>query len=133
MGLSDRTEASLGRMLEVTPVYGMGWWYNNEPAGKSRPIDVPGPFLVRLAQLFHSRGERRGGIARVETPGHELQHQWLIFSTRHEGSYDFDDHVAYYNLDFTPDEPTDSLDGWPRSAATSGFQGFGQIRLARSP
>ena len=57
--LEERTEALVGELLRVGPFY--GW---SSAGGSAAP--VPEPSRVRLVRLWGWRGERRGGVARVE-------------------------------------------------------------------
>lgn len=117
------------QLLYVTPFYGYGWSRDGLET-ESEAVDVPDPFHLRLTRLWHWRDERRGGVGRIESRDHELYGQWVVFGTRHEGTYDFERRIAAYNMSIAADEPVDSDDGWPRSRASVGLMGYGEIRLA---
>ena len=122
MGLDDSVLPYVGRMLEVRPFYGWGWNGNvEEPA-------PPAEFMMRLVRLWSTQGERRGGVGRVEQPGHPFDGFWVVFSTRHVGTFDFADKPAHYNMSISPNVPVDRDDGWPAmDGAPPHVAGYAQI------
>jgi hypothetical protein len=129
MGLGDSVEASIGKLLTVTPFYGWGW--DRMEVGKTEAIDVPYPFQLRLTRVWHWHGERRGGVGRIETAGHQLDGQWVVFGTRHEGTFDFSEHIGHHNITIYTDEPLAETDGWPHADGAA-LNGYGEIREAQS-
>jgi hypothetical protein len=133
--LDRSTESYIGKLLDVRPVHGYGWT-ENRLQGKAyshRGIPPPESFRVRLARLWSFQGvDRRGGVGRVETPGHPLNGMWLTFSTRHEGRFNFADRPGYYNVDLSTVEPTEDRMGWPVAPQTApsevAYQGWAEIR-----
>ena len=132
MGLSDSVERFVGTLLVVTPFYGWGWTQGVAWSGKSKPIEVPAPFHLRLSRLWNWEGERRGGIGQIEENGHDLDRHWVIFSTRHVGSFDFDEHIGQYNISIAPVEPITTDDAWPVCPGEGwiGRDGYAEIRAS---
>jgi hypothetical protein len=139
--LDDSTESFVGQTLVVRPFHGYGW---TEASAESREfshrsIAAPELFVVRLERLWGTGDDaRRGGVARVENPGHLLDGMWLVFSTRHEGIWNFTDRLGVYNVDLSSIEPSTHKDGWPQYPAESrpvrAYQGWAEIHspLVRS-
>ena len=122
--LDASTESYRGRPIAVTPIHGIGW-----SSRVASTIEVPGPFRARLVRFWTYRGQRLGGIARIEQPEHSFDNQWLTFSIRHSGSFDFDTRIADYSVSISPTEPALTEEGWPRfSAGLDEAQGFATIR-----
>ena len=120
--LDDSTEAFLGKTLSVDPFHGYGWTeaYAEREEFSHRDIPPPASFVIRLERLWGNKDDsRRGGVGRVESPGHPLDGMWLVFSTRHEGVYNFTDRLGDYNTDLSSVEPTTHNDGWPQYPAES--------------
>src|SRR3954470_15531862 len=92
MGLDESTLAFVGRTLRVNPIYGWGWDGNSEAPAP------PPPFRLRLRRIWSTLGERRGGVGVIEEHGHPYDGKWAIFSTRHEGIFNFTTAPGYYNL-----------------------------------
>jgi hypothetical protein len=49
-----------------------------------------------LIQIVETDGKRTGGIAKVETPGHEFSGWYVQFHLRHVGTYDFWEKTGWY-------------------------------------
>jgi hypothetical protein len=107
MGLDDSALPYVGRTFDVQPFYGWGWQGNVEEPGP------PAEFSMRLVRLWSTQGERRGGVGRVEHSGHSFDAFWVVFSTRHVGTFNFTDKPAHYNISISPNEPVDAPSGWP--------------------
>jgi hypothetical protein len=138
-GLDNSVESFLGELLELEPRYGYGW---HEEIGT--PAEMPGAFRVRLAWLWPFRGMRRGGVARIEMPGHCCDGMWLVFETRHEGQYNFTTAPGDYNVTVKVREPMRDigdavpyrqagdrnifLEGWGRLTATAAPANVCQVR-----
>jgi hypothetical protein len=106
MGLDDSALLYIGQILEVRPIYGWGWTRNvEEPA-------PPSKFWIRLSRLWSYQGERRGGVGQVQQPHHPFDGFWVVFSTRHAGTFNFADRPAHYNVTIGPNVPVDHS-GWP--------------------
>lgn len=108
-GLSEIAIAALGKLLIFKTYCGYGW------VGTSNPYHPPEPFVARLQRFFYWRGNRRGGIARVEQPAHPCDGMWAMFATRHIGIFDFDTQIEHYNvaiLKTAPDDPSDNGTFW---------------------
>jgi hypothetical protein len=103
-GLDNSAEAFLGELLEFAPRYGYGW---HEEGGT--PAETPRWFRVRLAWLWSCRGTRRGGVARIQMPGHHCDGMWLVFETRHDGIYNFTTAPGDYNVTVNFHEPTGDI------------------------
>jgi hypothetical protein len=111
MGLDDSVLPYVGRMFEVRPIYGWGWEGNVEQPAP------PTEFAMRLLRLWSVQGERRGGVGQVEQQGHPFDGFWVVFSTRHVGTFNFEDKPAHYNIAISPNAPVDQ-GGWPSMAGT---------------
>jgi hypothetical protein len=131
--LDESTALFIGKTLRVQPVHGYGWSEHRATgAGYTHTsIQVPLPFALRLIRLWSYEGDaRRGGVGRVESPGHPLD-TLVTFSTRHEGLFNFTDKVGHYNIDMSSIEPTEESRGWPITPVGTrvplGYQGWAQI------
>jgi hypothetical protein len=133
--LDDSTEAFIGQILTVDPFHGYGWTEAFAEQGEvsHREVDPPDPFHITLERLWSWKEDaRRGGVGRVESPGHLLDGMWVVFSTRHVGVWNFTDRLGAYNVDLSSVEPTSDNDGWPQYPAGSrpirAYQGWAEIR-----
>lgn len=130
-GLVQGSERYIGQLLLVRPIYGWGWGesYMEGTKKKERSIDVPSPFHVRVERLWSFQDVRRGVVARVEEPNCSFNGYWVTLSTRHEGSYRFDE-VNHYNITLDADEPKDGKDGWPLPSdlkTRTGLYGYAEV------
>jgi hypothetical protein len=130
-GFNRDVEDSIGDLVQVIPHYGHGWVRLDRDEPRTAP-EPPASFKVRFLRFttFSSRGQRRGGIGRVEHPGHELDGYWVAFVPQWVGSWNFTDNVGPCNIAIGPEEPTQTDDVWkaiqhgePRLA------GFCEIRV----
>jgi hypothetical protein len=139
--LNEGAEQYIGQQLEVTPFYGWGWDGITDPAQRENErADVPSPFRARLLSLWRftsaddphsSHGAFRGGIARVEQPGHPCDAFYAVFSVRHVKPYTFTMPGEHYNIEIGPEEPVFNESGWPQLVAgTPRLYGYAEIRLA---
>lgn len=117
---------AIGKLLTFKTEYGYGWF------GTSRADEYPDPFQARLLRFFEWRGNRRGGIAKVEQSGHACDGMWVLFATRHVGIFNFTDCIEHYNvalLTREPEEPEDNGTFWVMSEDTPGLAmgGFAEI------
>lgn len=130
-GLSNSTLAAINNLLHFKTKPGHGW------IGTPTPYDCPEPFQARLQRFFYWRGNRRGGVARVEQPGHPCDGYWAIFATRHLGTFDFHAQTEHFNvaiLSAAPDDPVDSGTFWVLTEELPGLlmAGFAEITAAPS-
>jgi hypothetical protein len=86
--LDDSVLAFVGQLVFACPFYGWGW----------STVEIPDPFQLRVVEFFDWNGERRGGIGRIEQPGHNNNGHWVLFFTRIVGCFNFVDDVAQYNF-----------------------------------
>jgi hypothetical protein len=107
MGLDESAITFVGRTLKVTPIYGWGWDGNPEAPAP------PAPFHLRLQRLWFMLGERRGGVGRIEERGHPYDGKWVVFSTRHQGTFNFTTSPGPHNISIAAAEPMDNDDGRP--------------------
>lgn len=131
-GLNKDVENSIGELVHVKPHYGHGWVRLGRDEPRNVAAEPPHPFKLRFLRFitFSSRGKRRGGIGRVEHPGHELDGYWVAFVPRWVGSWNFTDNVGPCNIVIGPEEPTKTDDVW--KAIQNGeprFAGFCEIEL----
>lgn len=85
-----------------------------------------------MLRLYEYQGNCRGGIAKVEEPGHACDGLWLIFATRHVGVFNFTDRIAHYNAalsDVEPQVPVDNGRFWVIRDEIPGLRmaGFAEI------
>jgi len=107
-GLDDSCELFIGKLLEVKPIHGWGWYWNKEAP------EPPEGFKMRLKSLWQYDSIRKGGIAKIETKGHIYDGWTAIFNTRFLGTYNFSDKIGDYEIYITEQDilyTTD--DGWP--------------------
>ena len=123
--LDDSAEEDLGELLYLTTDYGWGW--SRKGVGT---LDVPSNFEMRLERLWWFDGERRGGVGRIEHENHSLDGNWVVFSTRVVGTFNFRNLVGNYNVTVGFDCPKDSEGGWPIFKRYLNDDGFGTIQLA---
>src|SRR5215467_8290532 len=128
MGLRQTCESFLGKQVDVRPFYGWGWHRRdpNLPALTYDEAAGPPPFRAEVLAFFSEGPEVRGGSAIVRDPGHSLDGQFIVFSTRHVGTFDFGDPNVAYNVAIGPIlsagplpriEGSVGLDGWAKIAA----------------
>jgi hypothetical protein len=113
MSLLETALKHRGEIVHVHPFYGWGWTSNG-----SDTIPTPEAFRMRVSDFWEWRGETRGGFGYIEEPNHSLDRLWVVFSTRHVGEFDFDDHVdpaGGFNVTIGEGEPTQAADEWPVS------------------
>jgi len=127
-GLSSSAEAALGQLLFFKTEPGHGW------IGTPN-YDPPEPFVARLERFFEWRGNRRGGVARVEQPEHPCDGMWVIFATRHVGIFDFEKLIEHYNVAILSEPPADPVDNgtfWVLTEKLPGvvMAGFTEIMAA---
>ncbi|MCA9436971.1 MAG: hypothetical protein KC978_14390, partial [Candidatus Omnitrophica bacterium] len=112
-GLDKDVENSLGELLHAEPWYGYGWTRLDHAGPRTSP-EPPDPFELRFIRftIFSSRGRRRGGIGKIEHPGHELDGFWAAFVPRYAGSFNFTDHLVPCNTVIGPEEPAETEEVW---------------------
>ena len=120
----------VGEPLKFETQHGHGW------VRTESWNDVPGPFVARLIRLYEYRGNRRGGVAKVEQPGHRCDGLWVMFATRHVGVFNFTDHPAHCNVALfraEPPKPVDDGSFWVMKGDMPGLKmaGFAEIVAAR--
>ena len=49
----------------------------------------------------------------IEERGHPYDGKWVVFSTRHQGTFNFTTSPGAHNVSITATEPVDNDDGWP--------------------
>lgn len=120
----------LDQLLEIRPVYGWGW----SRMDVRKPldfydIDAAGPLRARLTRLWEWRDELRGGIARVEHPGHPYNGYWVVFWTMSVGTWELSGGPPpRIDVDIGPDEPQ-FTDDWPSiDTGTPRIRGYVSIR-----
>jgi hypothetical protein len=124
-GLDDTCENYVGAILEVHPVYGWGWLGNKEEP------NPPSDFKMRLISLWSREDKRRGGIGVIEDEGHEYNGWTVIFSTRHQGTFNFIDKIGHYNITITQSELIEK-DGFPLPKDPNNkCSGFCEIKAAQ--
>jgi hypothetical protein len=121
-GLDDTCENHVGKLLEVKPIYGWGWFGNKEEP------NPPSDFKMHLNSLWSRENKRRGGIGIIEDEDHEYNGWTVIFSTRHYGTVNFTDKVGHYNITITQSELIEK-DGFPLPKDSNGTcSGFSEIK-----
>jgi hypothetical protein len=128
MGLAESTKEFIGQLLHVDPHYGYGWARVGEGLSVvvEEKFESVRPFNIRLLKLFSFDGELRGGVARVEEPGHKYDNNYVVFSTRHEGTFDFEKSIGHYDISTGSVEPFGDWPLFPRDSP--GVIGFAEIR-----
>ena len=122
MGLDESTFAFVGAILSVSPIYGWGWVGNPEAPAP------PSPFRLRLRRIWSAFGERRGGGGVIEERGHPYDGTWVVFSTRHQGTFNFTTSPGHYNLEICLAEPVENDKGWPVTGCDA--HGYAEIVAA---
>lgn len=126
-GLDESCEQYIGSLLSIKPIYGWGWHGNKEEP------DAPEEFNTRLERLFWSEREniRRGGVGKVESPGHIYDNHTIIFDIRNYGDYNFTDKIGAYNIIITKSELYEK-EGWPLPLdPKNGCAGYCEIRAVK--
>jgi hypothetical protein len=129
--LDDAVACHIGRLIDFRTLPGWGW------IGTPPEEPVPPPFSAHLLRFFEWRGNRRGGIAKVEEKGHVCDGLWVLFATRHVGVFDFTERITHYNVALLEVEPSDPVDNgtfWVIDASPMGlrFAGFATVVAAQS-
>lgn len=125
MSLDNSVKRLVGSYLNVIPIHGWAW------CGNAEAPDAPAVFKIRLVRLFRWQCELRGGVGIVENPKHLFDGSWIVFSTRHEGTFDFTDQLEHYNIVLSSAEPVENEEGWPVIGPTKkSATGFAQIAAA---
>jgi hypothetical protein len=139
--LDDSVLEFVDRPLFARTMYGWGWGEGHDGREDSAPVEVAPSFQFRLAEFYDWNDERRGGIGRIEQPGHIYDGKWLLFYTRVCGCFDFDRRLAYYNLHigrnrpglYPPSHCPKMAEAWPLPNFGDGLSvwGYGQIAATR--
>ena len=104
-GLEPTCDRYFGEPVHVRPVYGHGWTHKGHGAYPGYP-GVPDSFRVRVEDFYPFRNNpRRGFFATVDEPGHPFDGFGMICCTRHQGTFNFTDRPAMYNLLVCPGVP----------------------------
>jgi hypothetical protein len=131
-GLDSSTDAFVGRLLFVAPVFGSGWDVIAMDAAHARAtFVVPPPFHVRLERIWTEQGERRGGVARIMENGHPYDDYYVVFSIRHEGMWNFSSRMGMHTITIGPEAPTHGALGRPvLDRGAPRLSGCAEIRAA---
>ncbi|MEM7283335.1 MAG: hypothetical protein AAF438_17090, partial [Pseudomonadota bacterium] len=84
-------------------------------------------FTIRLQSLWSHAGVIRGGIGFIIEKDHPAEGQIVVFSTRHDGRYDFSDNRGVYNISIGRGPVSTTDTGWPLLSEVTVVQGFGSI------
>ena len=135
--LDDSVMEFIGRQVSAKTLYGWGWVEGRGDRTDSRTVEVPESFQFRVVEFFDWNQERRGGIGRIEQPGHIYDAQWVLFYTRVCGCFDFVRNIAYYTFHigrnrpslYPPNHNPRMAEAWPlpRFEDCSSVWGYGQI------
>ena len=123
-GLDESTLDSVGDLLVIKTNYGYGWSKKD-----SDDLDPIANFHLRLMYLWADSGKLRGGVGKIEEAGHEADGQWVIFSTRHVGHYNFTTKLSQYNLSIGREVPVKNDNGWPLVSTAKLYSGWGEISV----
>lgn len=129
-GFDDDALTSVGQVLRFNTHYGHGW------IGTESWDAVPESFSARLLRFYEYQGNRRGGVAKIAQQGHRCDGLWVMFATRHIGTFNFTDHVAHCNIALLADNPRDPIDDgnyWVIKENIPGIKmaGFAEVTLER--
>lgn len=133
--LHESSRDFIGRRLWVATHAGWGWTRldDSRPGAEAKSThELPPGFHARLLELWTYDGEQRGGIARVEEPGHDLDGFVACFSTRHEGVFRLDQADVMYNIDIGPQEPIYEKGRWPFPRGVPSLHGYAAVRAIPS-
>jgi len=135
--LDDSVLEFVDRLAAARTFYGWGWGEGHDDRTDSLHVDVPPSFQFRIAEFFDWNQERRGGIGRIEQPGHIYDGHWLLFYTRVCGCFDFLQKIADYNFHIGRNRPSLYLptkeprmaEAWPLPCFPdcSSLWGYGRI------
>jgi hypothetical protein len=129
MGLTGRCRSYLGQQVVIRPFYGWGW-HRHDPDLPPLTYEEkagPAPFRAVVTAFFKERGEIRGGTGIIRDSGHSLDGQFVVFSTRHVGTFEFTAADVAYSISIGralgPGEPPridgpPELDGWANITAS---------------
>jgi len=139
--LDDSVLEFIGRPVAARTIYGWGWGEGHDDRTDSVPVEVPVSFQFRVVEFFDWNHERRGGICRVEQPGHIYDTHWVLFYTRVCGCFDFAHRIAHYNFHigrnrpslYPPNHNPRMAEAWPlpRFGDCPSVWGYGQIAASQ--
>lgn len=100
MALSEGSRNFEGKLLAVKPHYGYGWCRLNrsEPRLTYKEASGPSEFNPRVLSFIEVAGELIGAAGVVEQPEHPCNGWYVVFSLRHQGSYDFESNPPHCNI-----------------------------------
>ena len=114
IGLYEKSEKYIGRLLDVKPIDKQYWaeTYHENGQVKLRYIDMPEPFKIRVMRFVSCCDIRVGAVGKVEGKGHPYDGYWVKLSMREWAKYSFEKLEAY-RITLDRDEPTKDKDVWP--------------------
>lgn len=131
----------IGRVVFARTGFGRGWGEGHDEREDSVPVEVAPSFQFRLAEFYDWNDERRGGIGRIEQPGHIYNGHWMLFYTRVCGCFNFVDQITYYNFHIGRNRPSlyppshcpKMAEAWPLPNFGDGLSvwGYGQIAASQ--
>jgi hypothetical protein len=122
MALDESVRRFVNQLLEVRPIS-----LSTLEDGTATALP-PDAFKLRLLRLWSALGAMRGGVGRVESPGHPFNGFWLVFSSSSLESFNFTDRLSRYQIHFWSKEPVDNQMGVPvPPVAMPLIGGFAQI------
>lgn len=105
MPLDSSILTYVGAALRVVPAEGWGWSTGT----------VPQAFEIQVLRFFEHRSEIQGGVGSVTSLRHRFHGQYVIFSPRHVGIYNFTDKLDWgYNLIICKNDPVGHERCWPQ-------------------
>jgi hypothetical protein len=122
MGLDNSVLAYVGCLLRIKPVEAWGWSTG----------DIPQPFEMRVLRFYNEQRELCGGVGRVTTRNSRFSEEYVIFSPRHVGRYNFTDQPDWgYNIIICANDPFGHENRWPLPDAL-GLRavGYGEVTPA---
>lgn len=113
-GLGHNAEIQTSQLLWVEPHYGYDGWVTKQPVQTDIQPDTPEPFKMRFlkTRIFNSRNDIKGGVGKVEHPGHEFDGFWVVFVPRWSGAWDIKNQTGPFNIIVGSEEPIHNADVW---------------------
>jgi hypothetical protein len=127
MSLSPDSKKFVGQLVMVLPEHGWGW-SRRDVAGHATEILAPASFRMKIVSLFEDEGRLRGGVGKIENSNECFGGWSVVFSTRHEGDFDFSVQIPHCNISIGP---TIDEGDWPTACGAGSCFGYGRVEAIK--
>lgn len=121
--LDDSCRNYVGNRALVSPIEGWGWSDDRPPSFEMELVDL----------VADDSGQLRGGSGRILEKDHKYDGYWVLFSARHQGTWNFTNQLGDYDLCINRSLPEDwklhaleiSFGSVPKGYSTCGYAVIG--------